>query len=103
MRFYLIYNPHVVHEMPIEEIVRVCCDVGHSPIDPAWLVPKYNVEQWSDVQIEKIQMAAMEQCDGVIMCDNSEWSEDWLRYAKRLRLTFYDIWNVKNWQKKIDE
>lgn len=101
-KLYLIFNPNVVHEMEIDDILKVCADCGHSPVNPMWYIPKYHSELWSAVDIEKIQFEAMSRCDGVVLCDNSEASQDWMRCAERMQMDIYTIWNVKEWERKME-
>jgi hypothetical protein len=101
-KLYLIYNMTVAHEMEIDDIVKICADCGHSPINPTIYNPKYHSELWSSVDIDKIKLEAMSRCDGVVLCDNSELSQDWMHCAERMQMDIYTIWNVKEWERKME-
>ena len=101
-KLYLIYDPNIVHEMTIDEIIKVCADCGHSPVDPANYIPKYHPELWTPVDIEKVQYEAMSRCEGVVVCDNTEFSDNWLRCAERMQMDIYTVWNVKKWERNIE-
>lgn len=102
MKLYIIYNPEVKHRYDITEIVNMVCDCNISPLNPAWLVPKYHKEQWSEEDINKIQLAPLACCDGALLCDISEDSEVRALIARAMGCKVYNVDDLEEWYRKVE-
>ena len=99
MKLFLLYDPYRGYDY-IEEVVNILCDCGHSPMKADWCLPRYNVNQWSEINKEKIIMAVIEQCDGVVVLDDYEETQSWIRWAKFLNLKIFTWKDVAQWEKE---